>query len=121
MKGRDEVADYVTYKHGTIWEVRCPVCATPIRTMVLDDKPFENEMVNGKVVIRQGMVLACLPNYREVKMAMSDGTFHISPMCKTCTDNLTIEKVQVAAQGDSEVVGDRKPTLAMDVGLTIRE
>jgi len=89
--------------------------------MILDDKISETEVINGKIVMRHGMVLACLPHYREVKMAMNDGSFHVAPMCEPCSADLTLDKVRLAAKVDPEPVGDRHPTLAMHADLIIRE
>jgi len=89
--------------------------------MIADDKPLASEKINGKTVIRERMVLSCLPNYREVRMAMNDGSFHVAPICASCAVDLTLEKVNTAAVKDPKAVGDRRPTLAMDVDFTIKE
>jgi hypothetical protein len=115
------MSEHIVYKHGVIWEVHCPVCNTLIRSMVADDNPLESELINGKVVVRERMVLACLPSYREVKMAMADGTFHIAPMCAECAGDLTLGKVTIAADKDPEGATGRKPTLAMHAANFIKD
>lgn len=112
---------YITYEHGVIWEVRCPCCNVPIRKMVVAERPLATEKINNQLVTKEHLVLACLPNYREVLMAMGDGSFHVSPMCEACANDLTIEKVEQAASADPMVVGSRKPTLALRADSTIRE
>jgi hypothetical protein len=93
--------DNVTYKHGGIWEVRCRVCGTPIRSMVADDTHRETKKVNGQTVVFERLVLACLPNYREVLMDCGGGpgdnfvaSGHVACLCDQHASELTTEQAQ---------------------------
>lgn len=98
---------HIIYKHGQIWKVNCPCCGTTIRHMIPDDSMSVSEHANGKVVVRERLVLACLPNYREVLMQMDDGSKHVAPMCAQCVDeDGALEK---ACAADAEVIGNRRP------------
>lgn len=95
MKGLGEMQrDHVTYKHGGIVEVRCRGCGTPIRGLVADDAHREVKKINGQNVVYERLVLACLPNYREVLMACCDGSAHVACMCASCAEKLTPEMAQ---------------------------
>lgn len=102
MKGSDEMQrDNITYKHGGIWEVRCRGCDTPIRKMIADDAHRETKKINGQNVVFERLVLACLPNYREVLVECGGGpgdnfllSAHVACMCETCATALTVEKAQ---------------------------
>lgn len=99
--------DNVTYKHGQVWEVRCPLCNTPIRKMVPSDKHQETQKINGKLVVFQRLVFACLPNYREVLLDVGGGpgdnfisNGHVTGMCSSCATTLTVENAQAVHDRD---------------------
>lgn len=55
---------------GTITEIFCKVCGTNIARATPD----------GRMVRR--------PNYTEIKMKFSDGSFHVTNLCKSCVENI---------------------------------
>ncbi len=86
--------DNVSYKNGGISEIRCRECGTPIRTLIESDSVGKARKVNGHIVMERFLVLGCLPNYREVLMACSDGSAHVACMCAECSKTATLAQMQ---------------------------
>lgn len=103
--------DNVTYKHGGIVEVRCRGCEAVIRKLIPDDTHRETKKINGKSVVFERLVLACLPNYREVLMACADGSAHVACMCASCAEGLTPASAQAHHDLDmKDLKLDKHPT-----------
>ena len=107
MKGSVVTKDNLTFKHGQLWEVRCPLCSVPIRKMVPSDEHQETKKINGKIVVFQRLVFACLSNYREVLVEAGGGpgddfitSAHVMCMCAECAADLTMEQAQALHDKD---------------------
>lgn len=85
---------YVKTEDGVITEIRCKGCGVVIRKLIPSDSHGTVERINGKIVVRERLILACLPNYREVAMEFEDGTKHVTCLCDQCAEKM----------GDPEVV-----------------
>jgi hypothetical protein len=70
-------------------EVACKGCGAQIRGLVAAEQAGEITKRGNKTVIRERVVLACLPNYREVLLQASDGSRHVTCMCDQCASKLS--------------------------------
>ena len=83
------IDDYIVMQYGQIWEVKCKGCGTTIKKMVPHDAFSVSEKVNGRTIVRERLILAPLPSYREVLMEFDDGSKHVTPMCVDCSTKMT--------------------------------
>lgn len=67
-------------------KVLCKKCDAPLQGFVVIDT--ENDVVNGRNVIRERMVMAQTAAYQEVALEMADGSAHMTLMCKSCAKRL---------------------------------
>lgn len=74
---------------GVIDAVLCKGCRAPIRGLVEDERFEERRTIGGQEVIYRRLIMATLPPYVEVTLAMGDGSAHVTPMCRTCALALT--------------------------------
>lgn len=88
------------------------MCSVPIRKMIPSDEHQETQKLNGKLVVFQRLVLACLPNYREVLVSTGGGpgdnyvlNGHVMALCDTCAHGLTPEKAQALHDEDMHEFG----------------
>lgn len=80
--------DYVRYEKGNIVEVFCKVCGLTIRKMIPSDIGQEVTRRGNQTIIRERLVLASLPNYREVLISCDDGSAHVTCVCQDCAPKL---------------------------------
>lgn len=123
--------DYVKFDRGNIVEVLCKVCGKTIRKMIpMDDAP-EVVRRGSQTIIREKMVLACLPNYREVKVLFADGSSHVTPVCVDDAGKLSdagireevyaIDLKQWAREGEvSDAMATRNPVSITSIGEMIQ-
>lgn len=92
---------YVTYKNGEINAIYCKSCGTKIRGLVPDEHHESSEVRGNKIVIRERLILACLPNYTEVTLEVRDADGktgkHVTPLCTDCA---------VLLETDAELAAD---------------
>jgi len=80
---------YVSYAAaGAMSEVVCKLCGTPIRALVPAEGEPEVVRYKDRTVVKERVILACLPNYREVELLGSDGSTHTTCVCDTCAPKL---------------------------------
>lgn len=94
IKAAEVTGRYMTYSGMGIEEVRCKGCETPLRHLAPDDRFQEMRSINGKQVMCERLTLITLPAYVEVKMSMSDDSFHVTCVCKECADKLTADDLE---------------------------
>jgi hypothetical protein len=100
-------SNYITEKHGQIWEVRCKKCGVPIRGMRPDDTWTEKSRIGSQTIVRERLVLACYANYREVLIEMDDGSRHVTCLCETCANNVTMDELgEITAIDDARLNKD---------------
>lgn len=80
--------EYVTFQNGNITSILCKVCGVTIRKLIASEQHEEITRVGNRTVIRERLVLASLPNYREVLLKCDDGSAHVTPVCDSCAPRL---------------------------------
>ena len=98
-------ADNLEYRDGTLVGVKCRGCGVPIRKMVPDDSNREIKRVGNQTIVYERMVLACLPNYREVLMTFADGSAHVACMCENCSKTYDNKQMQQHHDEDMAEMG----------------
>ena len=95
------LSENTTWKNGNLTEVRCRGCGTLIRALVPDDAFREVKVINGQRVVHERLVLACLPQYREVLLECGGGpgdnfvkSGHVACMCAGCAAEATLGALQ---------------------------
>lgn len=123
--------DYVISVRGNISEILCKVCGVTIRKLIPSDEYGEVLRHGSRTIVRERLVLACLPNYREVKLAFNDGSSHVTCVCADCALKLSdpgireevyaMDLQQWASEGDvADVLVSRNPTALGEVKATIQ-
>lgn len=95
---------YVTFKEGQITAVYCKGCGAKIKGLISAEVPSEVERRGNKVIVRERVLLAELPNYTEIEIETRDenGVLakHRTPICKTCALNESPEFLQAVVEAD---------------------
>lgn len=126
------MTSYVTMEQGQISEVRCKVCNTPIKKFVEHDVPSVISKIKGQTILGQKLLLAQLPNYREVAITFDDGSRHVTALCERDAYRLFDDVSQLQhiydadlAQWESEGIKvserdrTRKPTGISEIGYQV--
>jgi len=79
---------------GVVETVNCKLCDLPIRTLIPDERFFEQTVIKGQTIKRERLIMASLPNYQELELTFDDGSKHVTATCKNCSNNLTIEDLE---------------------------
>lgn len=110
---------WVSYEHGRVIEVRCPVCGNPIRVMATGNV-HSSRKIGNQVIVERHVELVCLPNYREYHAEMVDPagnlSKHVQGICSVCADRLTVDIANEIYQADP---GTQDNPMAMRIVTTI--
>lgn len=83
---------HIIFAGHEIVEVRCKLCNTTIRGLVVDDAKSETVVENGKKVVYQRLRLCCFANYAEVEYEVkyANGLLgkHTTSLCKSCAGKI---------------------------------
>lgn len=83
---------YVVYTNGEISAVFCKGCGTKIRGLVPSEQHESTEKRGNRIIVRERLILACLPSYTEVTLEVEDANGrkakHVTPLCTNCADLL---------------------------------
>lgn len=117
--------DYLTFKHGQLWEVRCKGCGAPIKKMMAADNELITDVDGQRTRVRR-MVLMALGSYREIEIAFSDGSKHITCLCADCVETVDLQQIhdadmeQLRSEGFSHpVLEKRRPVGINRVGVVL--
>lgn len=79
---------YVVTQGEATTEVRCKGCGVVIRKLIPVESFGAVERINGQVIVRERLLLTCLPNYREVMVEFDDSTKHVTCLCDQCAQKM---------------------------------
>lgn len=88
---------HIVTENNFVTEIRCPLCDSPVQTMVPMEKYIKVERVNNQIVKRIPCYLRPNSNYRQVVLEVTDGKKvgkHVTLCCKTCYDSLNTQSMQ---------------------------
>jgi len=87
-------------------KILCPKCDAPIKSLVIDDRFTESQNVGEKVVIRERMVMAELPNTQNIRIKMDGGGDHVMTVCKSCSSGLSQNDLEALYAADLVQFGE---------------
>jgi hypothetical protein len=110
---------------GEITEVLCRMCGGVIKSLVAIPSKEEAQNINGKIVIRERLILAETHDYREITVTFDDGSNNQEHVCEGCLRRLTVDDLEdlyaaaleqwrideMRGQGDApwDILADRTP------------
>lgn len=110
------IIEYHPQYRGLITNIRCG-CGTKIAGLVPTEETLSSKMdKHGRLVQERLVVFAHLAPYRQITLKMNDGGEHVTSMCQSCADALTLAQAVEHYKQDlehmvenSKRVGDRTP------------
>ena len=96
---------HIVTENNFVVEIRCPLCDSPVQTMVPMEKYIDVQRVNGQIVKRMPCYLRPNNNYRQIILEVTDGeklAKHVTFCCKTCYADLNTQSMQKLYQLDMQ-------------------
>jgi hypothetical protein len=87
--------DFVKYHPGgEITEVLCRMCGGVIKSLIPVPTREKSQVINGRIVIRERLILAETQDYREIIVKFDDGSGNVEHVCAPCLRKLTVPDLE---------------------------
>lgn len=96
---------HIVTENNFVVEIRCPLCNSPVQTMVPMEKYISVDRINGQIVKRVPCYLRPNSNYRQIVLEVTDGekkAKHVTLCCKSCLADLNTQSMQKLYQLDMQ-------------------